>query len=373
MENLKNVDLYKLFEVEPDADVTTIKKAYRKVILTCHPDKHPNDKKAAMKFRQLNEALKLLTDAASRKTYDDLREKRSTDLNDLLSSDKPEKKSDYEIVRQLGRGSFGSVVHAIKNGINYAIKKVENTCPTAKSEIEVLKTVQHGYIIKYYGHYWDEISSREKNICIILEYADVGTMEKFVLGGKQRMEEYQIWRVIYHMSTALTYLHAMKPRPILHRDLKPDNILGVTFWCKTENGYRISWKLADFGIAKLLTKETQQAYYTAGYQGVPTYMAPEVWRDYRNYSDKSDVWALGCVIAFSINRRHVFYQDVEVLQYNGGKILDTQVCRKWGYSDDVIALIQRMVSPLEKARQTAKEVVDETRKKDRRELGKHCD
>ena len=83
--------------------------------------------------------------------------------------------------------------------------------------------------------------------------------------------------------------------------------------------------------------------------------------------------ALGCVIAFSINRRHVFYQDVEVLQYNGGKILDTQVCRKWGYSDDVIALIQRMVSPLEKARQTAKEVVDETRKKDRRELGKHCD
>jgi len=367
MENLKNVDLYKLFEVESDADVTTIKKAFRKVILTCHPDKNPNDKKAAKKFRQLNDALKLLTDTASRKTYDDLREKRSTDLNDLLSSDEPEKKSEYEIVRNLGRGSFGSVVHAIKNGINYAIKKVENTCPTAKSEIEVLKTVQHRYIIKYYGHFWEM-----KNICIILEYADVGTMEKFVLGGKQRLEEYQIWRLIFHMSTALAFLHAMKPRPILHRDLKPDNILGVTFWCQAENGYRISWKLADFGIAKLLTKETQQAYYTAGYQGVPTYMAPEVWRDYRSYSDRSDVWALGCVIAFYINRRHMFFQDVEVLQYSGGMILDEEVCRKWGYSDDLIAVIQRMVIPLEIARQTAKEVEDETYKNDRQEIGKHC-
>ena len=51
MENLKNVDLYKLFSVEPDANVASIKKAYRKALLTCHPDKNPNDKKAAMKFR----------------------------------------------------------------------------------------------------------------------------------------------------------------------------------------------------------------------------------------------------------------------------------------------------------------------------------
>jgi len=367
MDNLKNVDLYKLFEVEPDADVTTIEKAYRKFVLTCHPDKNPNDKKAAMKFRQLNDALKLLTVAESRKTYDDLRKKRSKDLDDLLGSDKSEKKSDYEIVREIGRGSFGSVVHAIKNGNNYAIKKVENTCPTAKSEIEVLKNVKHESIIKYYGHFWDSTK-----ICIVLEYADKGTMEKSVLQG-QRMEEYCVWRCVGHIATALAYLHAMKPRPILHRDLKPDNILGVTVWCNTENGYRTSWKLADFGIAKLLTKETQQAYYTAGYQGVPTYMAPEVWRDYRSYSDKSDVWALGCVIAFYINRRHVFYQDVEVLQYSGGKILDEEVCKKWGYSNDLIAVIQRMVIPLEIARQTAKEVDDETDKNDRCETGKHCD
>jgi len=366
MENLKNVDLYKLFSVEPDADVASIKKAYRKALLTCHPDKNPNDKKAAKKFRHLNEALKLLTDAESRKAYDDLRKKRSKDLKYLLNADKSDKKSDYEIVKELGRGSFGSVVHAIKNGNNYAIKKVENTCPTAKSEMEVLKTVNHHYIIKYYGHFWDEMK-----ICIVLEYADMGTLENSVRAGG--VEEYNVWRLICHISSALAYLHAMKPRPILHRDLKPDNILGVTGWSLPENGYRISWKLADFGIAKLLTKETQQAYYTAGYQGVPTYMAPEVWRDYRDYSDKSDVWALGCLMAFSLNGQHLFYQDVEVLRYSGGEILDKKVCKKWRYSNDLITVIQRMVSPLEKARQTAKEVEEETYKNDRQEVGMHCD
>ena len=79
---------------------------------------------------------------------------------------------------ELGRGSFGSVLHAIKNGNNYAIKKVENTCPTAKSEMEVLKKVNHSYIIKYYGHFWDE-----QKICIVLEYADRGTMENTVRAG----------------------------------------------------------------------------------------------------------------------------------------------------------------------------------------------
>lgn len=60
------------------------------------------------------------------------------------------------------------------------------------------------------------------------------------------------------------------------------------------------------------------------------------------------VRALGCLMAFSMNGQHLFYQDVEVLQYNGGEILDKKVCKKWRYSNDLITVIQRMVSPLEK-------------------------
>ena len=63
-----------------------------------------------------------------------------------------------------------------KGGKSFAIKKVVNTeMNTAEQEIKILKQVDHPKIIKYYDHFM------EKNIlCIVLEYADVGTMEQAV-------------------------------------------------------------------------------------------------------------------------------------------------------------------------------------------------
>jgi len=72
MERVKNEDLYKLLEVDPEADTKTIKKAYRKIALTCHPDKNPDDKTAVEKFHKLSDALEVLTDDATRKAYDNL-------------------------------------------------------------------------------------------------------------------------------------------------------------------------------------------------------------------------------------------------------------------------------------------------------------
>ena len=54
MERVKGLDLYQLLEVEVAADAKTIKKAYRKKALTCHPDKNPDDKKAVDLFHQLS-------------------------------------------------------------------------------------------------------------------------------------------------------------------------------------------------------------------------------------------------------------------------------------------------------------------------------
>jgi len=72
MERVKGLDLYELLGVEVAADAKTIKKAYRKKALTCHPDKNPDDKKAIELFHQLSDALEVLTDENTRKAYDNV-------------------------------------------------------------------------------------------------------------------------------------------------------------------------------------------------------------------------------------------------------------------------------------------------------------
>merc|ERR1719234_2351268 len=196
---------------------------------------------------------------------------------------------DYTMHRHLGSGHFGDVYLAEQGGKSFAIKKVVNTeRNTAQQEIKILKQVDHPKIIKYYDHFM------EKNIlCIVLEYADVGTMEKYiniyVKQGTQYHEEWAIWRIIAHLSGALAYLHSRSPQ-ILHHDLKPDNILGVKEWDKLEKAHLTSWKLADFGVAKLLTREAQEVYYGGDAPGIPTYMGPEVLTDFETYSSASDIW-----------------------------------------------------------------------------------
>lgn len=64
------MDLYGLLDIASTATSKEIKKAYRKKALTCHPDKNPDNPKAADLFHQLSEALEILTDAAARAAYD---------------------------------------------------------------------------------------------------------------------------------------------------------------------------------------------------------------------------------------------------------------------------------------------------------------
>ena len=70
MERIKDLDLYLLLGVETDAAEKDIKKAYRKKALKCHPDKNPDNPKAAEEFHRLSDAYEVLSDEAARKAYD---------------------------------------------------------------------------------------------------------------------------------------------------------------------------------------------------------------------------------------------------------------------------------------------------------------
>ena len=218
---------------------------------------------------------------------------------------------------RLGEGYFGEVFVAVetKSGKCFAIKKVVNAeHNTARQEIAVLKRVNHPNIIKYHGYHI------ERGVfCLVLEYADMGTLRDKIRypwgssGPWGPWSEVDVWRFIENIAGALNFLHSMRP-PILHRDLKPDNILGV----EAPPGPRftrrlISWKLADFGVAKMLTREDQKKYYGAD---TAAYMGPEVFRHFENYSRASDMWSFGCLIAFVMKKGNaVFKSKKDVLCY----------------------------------------------------------
>jgi len=104
-EKLMKEDLYKLFNVEPDADEKTIRSAYRKAALKYHPDRNPDNKLAVEHFLKFGEALKILVDKDTRIRYDVKRKakQRQQERTDLLDKTRRGAKKDLEEREELLR------------------------------------------------------------------------------------------------------------------------------------------------------------------------------------------------------------------------------------------------------------------------------
>lgn len=96
--DISKVDLYALFEVSEEASDKEIVKAYRKKALKCHPDKNPDNPRAAEEFQQISKALEILTDAAARAAYDKVQKakKAAAERHRVLDSKRKKLKEDLE-------------------------------------------------------------------------------------------------------------------------------------------------------------------------------------------------------------------------------------------------------------------------------------
>ncbi len=168
-----------------------------------------------------------------------------------------------------------------------------------------------------------------------------------------------VWRTLAHLASALEYLHGRRPRPVLHRDIKPDNILGRT----TSNG-NLVWKLADFGIARLLNQRRAAQYYARTCVGTVIYMAPEVFSDATgaSYGTPADVWSLGAVASFYCSDgKHLFRSETAVRRWGGGKSsLD-----RGRYSIGLRQAVADMLCPNPALRPSAAKVLEAARAGDR--------
>ncbi|KAJ2870558.1 Protein kinase of the Mitotic Exit Network [Coemansia aciculifera] len=199
---------------------------------------------------------------------------------------------EYQLGDIIGKGAAGSVYRGLnlRTGGVVAIKQIRkegfssnDEIEAARKEIDVLRDLNHRNIVKYIGY-----EQTEQELDIILEYCEGGSLQN-ILRKFSKFPENLVGVYVAQILDGLSYLHS---NAILHRDIKPGNILLV------KEGVV---KLADFGVARI-----QNGLDTV--VGSPYWIAPEVLQ-LKGATSASDIWSLGCTIVQLVDGKAP-YQDL---------------------------------------------------------------
>ncbi|KAL3152262.1 hypothetical protein ABBQ32_001339 [Trebouxia sp. C0010 RCD-2024] len=184
----------------------------------------------------------------------------------------------FDLLIQLGRGSYGSVYKAQVRGTQeiVAVKVIplgdKDEVLEIQKEIEMLKECNHPNVVRYLGSW-----RGSEALWIVMEHCGGGSVADLMHASDVPLDQDMISYICAETLTGLAYLHSIGK---VHRDIKCGNIL------LTEAG---EVKVADFGVAAQLSN-TMSKRNT--FIGTPHWMAPEVIQESR-YDGKVDVWALG--------------------------------------------------------------------------------
>lgn len=252
--------------------------------------------------------------------------------------------NNYEILKSIGRGSYGSVMKVIHKTtgtirsmkiIPKNNKKPGFTEEDIEREINILKSLDHPLIIKIFEFYSDE-----NNYYLITEYCSEGD-----LGGKiseMVIPEMAVKILMFQIFSAVSYLHS---RNVIHGDLKLENIMIDSSHPFDENGNKTNFitsikedvatikrietkdlnlsptskkrfhrmknfdlKLIDFGCSKIFTTSNKQFEDTIG---TLLYCSPEVLKN--NYNSRCDIWSCGIIMYILLSGEIPFYGTTEKL------------------------------------------------------------
>ncbi len=257
--------------------------------------------------------------------------------------------SQYQIIKErIGAGSYATV-YKVQRKIDKQIlvlKKIpfyqnENKAniEDAKNEARILKQLEYKYIVKCFDSF-----EENNSLNIVMEYCERGDLSSFLKEYKQKnkyLSENIIWKFFIQISLGLAYIHHHK---ILHRDLKTLNIF------LTKN---LDVKIGDLGVAKIL-QNTLHAYT---FIGTPFYLSPEICEE-KPYNEKSDVWALGCILYELCTFKHPYNAKnqpalfLKIISGNYDPIGDN-----YNYSNDLKKMIESLLEKNYVNRPSMKEII----------------
>lgn len=184
----------------------------------------------------------------------------------------------------LGKGAYKTVYKAFDteealevawNKLNvdrlseYDLEKVSN-------EVSLLRQVEHKNIIRFYDTWHSEGANGSRTINFITEQMISGTLKEYLKKAKAiKLKVIRRW--CRNILEAIAYLHLRKP-PIMHRDLKCDNIF--------INGHVGEVKIGDLGLSGVKERDKAESVI-----GTPEFMAPELYEE--SYTEKVDIYAFG--------------------------------------------------------------------------------
>ncbi|KAL0298649.1 UNVERIFIED_CONTAM: Vacuolar protein sorting-associated protein 53 A [Sesamum radiatum] len=194
----------------------------------------------------------------------------------------------FAISRKIGEGGYGPVFKCYLDHTRVAIKVLRPDAAQGRSqfqqEVEVLCCMRHPNIVLLLG-------ACPEYGCLVYEYMANGSLEdRLVRKGNTRPLSWQLrFRIAAEIATGLHFLHQTKPEPLVHRDLKPGNIL-------LDHNY-VS-KISDVGLARLVPPslaEDVTQYRMTSTAGTFCYIDPE-YQQSGMLGTKSDVYSLGIVL-----------------------------------------------------------------------------
>ncbi len=259
----------------------------------------------------------------------------------------------YVLKKLIGRGSFGEVWLAEDTlmGMDVALKVFMTFDPqnleNFREEFRITFDLHHdNLLVGMSCDVW------ERRPFLVMEYCPDGSVGD-LLKKSQTIDEFTVWRFIRDVAAGLAYLHGHGPEPIIHRDIKPDNIL-----------IRLSGSFAitDFGLSKKTRATMRRMSGRMTHSGSIPYMGPELFESQeRDVSGAvvnrvssspvkaTDIWALGVTVYELVTGELPFCGMGGGMLNSGAEIPDLPE----EYSDELNKVMQKMLAKATWDRPTA--------------------